>query len=100
MSSNGLDVPPPPKKRTPASAKPANDAPKQSKKRAGATKATPKSAPTKFDKVAETDKVQFNKRIKRGTADGFEMLAIKTRKKVPQLLAEALELLEGQYGKS
>ena len=53
-----------------------------------------------FENVAGEDKVQFNKRITRNTADGFEMLAIKTRKKVPQLLEEALELLESKYGKS
>ena len=35
----------------------------------------------------------------RGVADGYELLAIKTRKKVPELLAEALELLEDRYGK-
>lgn len=49
--------------------------------------------------VAEGDKVQFNKRVTRGVADGYEILAIRTRKKVPELLAEALELLEGRYGK-
>ena len=53
----------------------------------------------KFTQVAESEKVQFNKRVTRGVADGYEMLAIRTRKKVPELLAEALELLEGHYGK-
>ena len=53
----------------------------------------------KFTQVAEGGKVQFNKRVTRGVADGYEMLAIRTRKKVPELLAEALELLEGRYGK-
>ena len=53
----------------------------------------------KFTQVAEHEKVQFNKRIPRGVADGYEMLAIKTRKKVPELLGEALELLEERYGK-
>lgn len=53
----------------------------------------------KFTQVAEGEKVQFNKRVTRGVADGYEMLAIRTRKKVPELLAEALELLEGHYGK-
>jgi hypothetical protein len=43
--------------------------------------------------------VQFNKRVTRGVADGYEMLAIRTRKKVPDLLAEALELLQERYGK-
>jgi len=53
----------------------------------------------KFSQVAEGEKVQFNKRVTRGVADGYEMLAIRTRKKVPELLAEALELLEERYGK-
>lgn len=53
----------------------------------------------KFSQIAEHEKVQFNRRIDRGVADGFEMLAIKTRKKVPDLLAEALEMLEERYGK-
>jgi hypothetical protein len=52
-----------------------------------------------FTQVAESEKVQFNKRVKRGVADGYEMLAIRTRKKVPELLEEALELLENRYGK-
>lgn len=54
----------------------------------------------KFSQVAEHEKVQFNKRVTRSTADGYEMLAIRTRKKVPDLLAEGLELLEQRYGKS
>lgn len=53
----------------------------------------------KFSQVAEIEKVQFNKRVTRGVADGYEMLAIKTRKKVPDLLEEALELLQNRYGK-
>jgi hypothetical protein len=52
-----------------------------------------------FDNVAGDEKVQFNKRTTRNTTDGFEILAIKTRKKVPQLLEEALEILESKYGK-
>lgn len=54
----------------------------------------------KFTQVAEGEKVQFNKRVTRGVADGYEMLAIRTRKKVPELLAEALELLESRYGRT
>lgn len=57
------------------------------------------SGQEKFLQVAESEKVQFNKRVTRGVADGYEMLAIRTRKKVPELLAEALELLQEQYGK-
>lgn len=58
-----------------------------------------RSQQEKFSQVQEGEKVQFNKRVTRGVADGYEMLAIKTRKKVPELLAEALELLEERYGK-
>ncbi len=53
----------------------------------------------KFNQVREIDRVQFNKRVSRGVADGFEMLAIRTRRKVPELLAEALELLQERYGR-
>lgn len=53
----------------------------------------------KFSQIAEGDKVQFNKRVTRGVADGYEMLAIRTRKKIPDLLAEALELLQERYGR-
>jgi hypothetical protein len=58
-----------------------------------------KAATPKFDQVKESERVQFNKRVPRHVADGFEMLAIKARRKVPDLLAEALELLENRYGK-
>ena len=53
----------------------------------------------KFQQVKEDERVQFNKRVTRRVADGFEMLAIRSRKRVPQLLAEALDLLEQRYGK-
>ena len=53
----------------------------------------------KFSQVRESDRVQFNKRVPRGVADGFDMLAIRTRRKVPELLAEALELLQERYGR-
>ncbi len=56
-------------------------------------------APPKFDQVKEDGRVQFNKRVTRRVADGFEMLSIRTRRKVPELLAEALELLEQRHGK-
>ena len=49
-------------------------------------------ATAKFDQVKEDERVQFNKRVTRRVADGFEMLAIRTRRKVPKLLAEALEI--------
>lgn len=54
---------------------------------------------TKFDQVAENEKVQFNKRVTRRVSDGYEILAIRTRRKVPDLLAEALSLLEEKYGR-
>jgi hypothetical protein len=53
----------------------------------------------KFNQVREIDRVQFNKRVTRGVADGYEMLAIRTHRKVPDLLAEALELLQERYGR-
>lgn len=53
----------------------------------------------KFDHVAEDEKVQFNKRVTRRVADGYEILAIRTRRKVPDLLAEALSILEEKHGK-
>ena len=53
----------------------------------------------KFNHVAEDEKVQFNKRVTRRVADGYEMLAIRTRRKVPDLLADALSLLEEKHGK-
>ena len=56
-------------------------------------------AATKFLQVKEDERVQFNKRVTRHVADGFEMLAIRTRRKVPELLAEALSLLEERYGR-
>ena len=61
---------------------------------------TPATDGEKFSQVAAGEKVQFNKRVTRETADGFELLAIRTRRKVPELLTEALKLLEAKYGKS
>jgi hypothetical protein len=66
---------------------------------AGITTAEEAPALEKFSQVREGDKVQFNKRVSRGVADGFEMLAIRTRRKVPELLAEALDLLQERYGR-
>lgn len=54
----------------------------------------------KFDQVAASQKVQFNKRVAREVADGYEILAIRTRRRVPDLLAEALDLLEQRYGRA
>jgi hypothetical protein len=83
--ANPLKIAPPPPRRPTAEAEPAP---------AVAVVSTPK-----FDQVKEDERVQFNKRVTRRVADGFEMLAIRTRRKVPELLAEALELLEERYGK-
>lgn len=58
-----------------------------------------KRTPTKLQNIAESDKVQFNKKIKRMTADGYSILAVKLNRKIPELLDEALELLEEKYGK-
>ena len=81
--ANPLKIaPPPPRRPAPSS----DDAPE--------TVAAPK-----FQQVKEDERVQFNKRVTRRVADGFEMLAIRSRKKVPELLAEALDLLERRYGK-
>jgi len=56
-------------------------------------------APVLFARPREDDKVQFNKRIERRVADGYAMLAIRTGKKIPELLGEAFEALEQKYGK-
>ena len=65
------------------------------------TEAPPLVAVTpKFAQVKEDERVQFNKRVTRRVADGFELLAICTHRKVPELLAEALEMMEERYGKS
>ena len=92
--AKGLQIAEPPRRRNEETAAPAEEirAPRRSE---------PHQADTgvKFTQIAESEKVQFNKRIKRGVADGYEMLAIRTRKKVPDLLEEALTLLEEKYGK-
>ncbi|ATI44056.1 hypothetical protein CBW24_18105 (plasmid) [Pacificitalea manganoxidans] len=88
MMSKGLQIAEPPRRRQ-SGAGGADTRPEKAK-----------PAPiAKFDHVAEDEKVQFNKRVTRGVADGYEILAIRTRRKVPDLLAEALSLLEEKYGK-
>lgn len=57
-------------------------------------------SPTLFAKVRDADKVQFNKRVEKAVADGYAVLAIRTGKKVPDLLKEGLAELEKKYGKS
>lgn len=102
MANQGLNIAPPPRKPTKidASDKPAVTSKSKANKPLKSKTADTTSRAVSFENVAGEDKVQFNKRITRNTADGFEMLAIKTRKKVPQLLEEALEMLESKYGKS
>jgi hypothetical protein len=85
MMANSLKIAAPPARRT-VSVEPA-------------AASVPAAATPKFDQVKEGERVQFNKRVTRGVADGFEMLAIKTRRKVPDLLAEALDVLQERYGK-
>jgi hypothetical protein len=80
--SNALKIASPPPRRSVSEAEPVQPA-----------------TTAKFGQVKEDGRVQFNKRVTRRVADGFEMLAIRTRKKMPDLLAEALELLEERYGK-
>ncbi|CAH2606402.1 conserved protein of unknown function (plasmid) [Rhodovastum atsumiense] len=89
---NPLKIAPPPPRRTPVS-EPAADV------AAPPAPVAPAAPPPKFAQVKEDERVQFNKRVTRRVADGFEMLAIRSRKRVPELLAEALELLEERYGK-
>lgn len=84
---------PPPSPAVEAAPAPAPAAPARKKAAAEARPAA------KFRQVREDERVQFNKRVTRQVADGFEMLAIRTRVKVPELLAEALELLEERYGR-
>lgn len=85
--AKGLTLAEPPKRR---STKDAETSPT-------VAKAAP--SPTLFAQEREGDKVQFNKRIDKSVADGFAMLAIKTGKKVPDLLREGLDALEAKYGK-
>jgi hypothetical protein len=91
--AKGLQIAEPPRRRSEAvTVEPKAEAPKVKPQVAH-------ESGVMFTQVAEGEKVQFNKRIKRGVADGYEMLAIRTRKKVPDLLEEALALLEEKYGK-
>ncbi len=73
--------------------------PRRRQSGAGDTERQKPAEVAKFDHVAEDEKVQFNKRVTRRVADGYEILAIRTRRKVPDLLAEALSLLEEKHGK-
>jgi hypothetical protein len=98
--SNPLKIAPPPRRRNAVlpETTPALVPESVSRVPEGAGNASSDATASKFRQVKEDERVQFNKRVTRGVSDGFEMLAIKSRKKVPELLAEALELLEQQYG--
>ena len=100
MSKQGLHIAPPSRKAKTAQVTETPDSSKAKQVKAVKTKVEKTERSVSFDTIAGEEKVQFNKRVTRNTADGFEMLAIKTRKKIPQLLDEALEMLEGKYGKS
>jgi hypothetical protein len=93
--TNPLKIAPPPARRAAVVSEPPPETP--------APVAPPPpsvfTAAPKFRQVKEDERVQFNKRVTRRVADGFEMLAIRTHKKVPELLAEALDLLEERYGR-
>ena len=73
--------------------------PRRRQERAGEQPAPTPVEVSKFDQIGEDEKVQFNKRVTRRVADGYEIMAIRTRRKVPDLLAEALTLLEEKHGK-
>jgi hypothetical protein len=104
--ANPLKIAPPPPRRPVVedvtdSAPPAAPEPVSVTATPAVPVAAPKPVPatSKFRQVKEDERVQFNKRVTRRVADGFEMLAIRSRVKVPELLAEALELLEERYGR-
>jgi len=96
--TNPLKIAPPPQRRPVVAAEPAAPMPAPLAAPVRAVPASPAPA-AKFQQVKEDERVQFNKRVTRRVADGFEMLAIRSRRKVPELLAEALDLLEERYGK-
>ena len=83
--SNPLKIAPPPNRRTavPPETRPAPDSESVSGVRGGAGTSSSDTTASKFRQVKEDERVQFNKRVTRGVADGFEMLAITSRKKVP-----------------
>src|SRR3954469_8922695 len=99
---NPLKIAPPPRRPAIIEAEPEPVPPAveaAQPKPAPAPRRSAATAAVKFRQVKEDERVQFNKRVTRRVADGFEMLAIRTRRKVPELLAEALELLEERYGR-
>ena len=110
--ANPLKIAPPPPRRPVVEAVPDSVPAPEPTSVLAAAAAVPMAAPAaapkpaskvrpagKFRQVKEDERVQFNKRVTRRVADGFEMLAIRSRVKVPELLAEALDLLEERYGR-
>jgi hypothetical protein len=93
--TNPLKIAPPPPRRSVVQVEP----PPREPEPAAAPAPLASVAVPKFGQVKEDERVQFNKRVTRRVADGYEMLAIRLRKKVPELLAEALDLLEERHGK-
>lgn len=83
--TKGLKIAEPPRRRTEPASEP--------------TPLKPAVTGEKFSQVRADDMVQFNKRVKRSVADGYQILSVKTRKRVPELIEEALALLEEKYGK-
>lgn len=98
--ANPLRSLPPPPRRIAVEPEPPPPAPEpEAEAPAVIRKPTAPKPTAKFRQVKEDERVQFNKRITRRVADGFEMLAIRSHRKVPDLLAEALDLLEERYGR-
>jgi len=101
---NPLKIAPPPRRPAVVEAEPRESEPSPTPPTTPAPETTPArgssaSPVAKFRQVKEDERVQFNKRVTRRVSDGFEMLAIRSRRRVPELLAEALELLEDRYGR-
>jgi hypothetical protein len=93
--TNPLKIAPPPPRRTAAISEPPPEAPPS----VAVVPISVSVSASKFRQIKEDERVQFNKRVTRQVADGFEILAIRTHKRVPELLAEALDLLEERYGR-
>jgi hypothetical protein len=104
MMQNPLKIAPPPRRPVVVEAEPQPEPEKSSPTATAMPEPKPARRPAappaaKFRQMKEDERVQFNKRVTRRVADGFEMLAIRSRRRVPELLAEALELLEDRYGR-
>jgi hypothetical protein len=97
---NPLKIAPPPRRPNAAEMEPAEPVPLPVREaEPGPGEHAKPVAAGKFRQVKEDERVQFNKRVTQGVADGFELLAIRLHRRVPDLLSEALELLQERYGK-